>query len=81
MIPFKGSKMQALPDYASVNSSCAQSPLPPLQADPRALPFVLPWMANSQGWGLLSCQISRAGDEKEGKCPVLCQLAQSNSAI
>ena len=88
MIPFKGSKMQALPDYASVNSSCARSPLPPLQADPRALPFVLPWMANSRGWGLLSCQISRGGDEKRGQMPRppstlqhFSLIAQSNSAI
>ena len=30
-----------------------------------------PWMANSRGWGLLSCQIPRGGDEKRG--PVLRQ--------
>ena len=26
-------------------------------------------MANSQGWGLLSCQIPRGGDEKRGQMP------------
>ena len=40
------------------------------QADPRALAFFfLPWMANSRGWGLLSCQIPRGGDEKRGQMP------------
>ena len=39
-------------------------PAPPPRADPRALAFFfLPWMANSRGWGLLSCQIRRGGDE------------------
>ena len=71
--------------YASVNSSCAQPPPPPPpppQADqPRALAFFWPWMENFRGWGLLSCQIPRGGTKKEGKCPVLRQLAQFNSAI
>ena len=56
--------------YASVNSSCAQPPPPPPpRADPQALAFCLPWMANSRGWGLLSCQIPRGGDEKRGQMP------------
>ena len=42
------------------------TPFPP-RADPRALTFFLPWMANSQGWGLLSCQIPQGGDEKKGQ--------------
>ena len=47
----------------------APSP-PPLWADPRTLAFFfLPWMANSRGWGLLSCQIPRGGDEKRGQMP------------
>ena len=46
-------------------SSCAQLP----RSDPRALALFLPWMANSRGWGLLSCQIPRGGDEKRGQMP------------
>ena len=38
---------------ASVNSICA----PPSRADPRALDFFLPWMANSQQWG--GCPVLR----------------------
>ena len=37
--------------------------------------FFLPWMANSRGWGFLSCQIPRVGTKKEGKCPVLVNTA------
>ena len=54
---------------ASVNPSCAQTPLPP-PPSPGLTPIcVLPWMANSSGWGLLSCQIPRGGDEKRGQMP------------
>ena len=67
---------------ASVNSTCAQPP------PPRALAFFLPWMANSRGWGLLSCQIPRGGDEKRGQMPRppstlqhFSLIAQSNSAV
>ena len=42
---------------------------PPPRADPQASAFFLPWMANSRGWGLLSCQIPRGGDEKRGQMP------------
>ena len=70
---------------ASVNSTCAQA-LP--RADPRELAFFLPWMANSRGWGLLSWQIPRGGDEKRGQMPRppstvqhFLLIAQSNSAI
>ena len=42
---------------------------PPPRADPQALAFFLPWMANSRGGGLLSCQIPRGGDEKRGQMP------------
>ena len=42
------------------------TPPPPSRADPRALAFCLPWMANSREWGLLSCQIPRMGTKKEG---------------
>ena len=45
-------------------------------------------MANSRGWGLLSCQIPRDGDEKRGQIPRppstlqhFSLIAQSNSAI
>ena len=71
--------------YAWVNSSCAP---PPPRADPRALAFFWPWMANSRGWGLLSCQIPRGGDEKRGQMsrpPSTLQhfllIARSSSAI
>ena len=72
---------------ASVNSTCAQ-PHPPPRADPRALAFFFPWMANSRGWGLLSCQIPQGGDENRGQMslpPSTLQhfslIAQSNNAI
>ena len=42
---------------------------PPPGADPGALAFFLPWMVNSRGWGLLSCQIPRGGDKKRGQMP------------
>ena len=42
---------------------------PPPRADPRALAFFGPWKENSRGWGLLSCQISRGGDEKREQMP------------
>ena len=73
---------------ASVNSTCAQHPPPPPGAEPRALAFFLPWMANSREWGLLSCQIPRGGEEKRGLMPRppstlqhFLLIAQSNSAI
>ena len=47
----------------------APRPPPPSRADPRALAFFLPWMANSRGWGLLSCQIPGVRTKKEGKSP------------
>ena len=50
--------------------------------------FFLPWMVNSRGWGLLSCQIPRGGDEKRGQMPRFPStlqhfslIAQSNSAV
>ena len=61
---------------------------PPPPGDPRAVAFFLPWMANSRGWGLLSCQIPRGGDEKRGQMPRppstlqhFSLIAQSNSAV
>ena len=69
---------------ASVNSTCAQAP----RADPRELAFFLPWMANFRGWGLLSWQIPRGGEENRGQMPHppstvqhFLLIAQSNSAI
>ena len=66
----------------------AHSPPPPTPADPRELAFFLPWMANFRGWGLLSWQISRGGEENRGQMPRppstvqhFLLLAQSNSAI
>ena len=65
----------------------ALSPPTP-EADPRALAFILPWMANSRGWELLSCQIPRGGDEKRGQIPRppstlqhFSLIAKSNNAV
>ena len=56
--------------------------------DPPALAFFSPWMANFRGWGPLSCQISRGGDEKRGQMPRppstlqhFSLIAQSSSAM
>ena len=39
---------------------------PPIyRADPWALAFFWPWMANSWRWGLLTCQVPRSRDEKK----------------
>ena len=58
------------------------------RANPRALAFIIPRMANSQGWRLLSCQIPRGEDEKRGQMPLppstlqhFSLIAQSNSAF
>ena len=66
----------------------APSPSPQPRADPRSLAFLLPWMASSRGWGLLSCQIPLGGDEKRRQMPRppstlqhFSSIAQSNSAI
>ena len=63
-------------------------PPPPPQTDPRALAFILPWMTNSRGWGLLSCKIPRGGNEKRGQMPRPAStlqhfslIARSNSAV
>ena len=42
---------------------------PPPQADPLALAFVLPWMANSAGWGLLRCQSPGVRTKKRANAP------------
>ena len=51
-------------------------PIPPVPSppspwgDPQALALFLPWMANSQGWGLLSCQIPPGwGRKKRANAP------------
>ena len=53
-----------------------------------SISIFLPWMANSRGWGLLSWQIPRGGDEKRGQMPRppstlqhFSLIAQSSSAI
>ena len=53
-----------------------------------SISIFLPWMANSRGWGLLSWQIPRGGEEKRGQMPRppstvqhFSLIAQSNSAI
>ena len=52
------------------------------------LAFCLPCMGKFPGWGLLSCQIPRGGDEKRGQMPRppstlqhFSLIAQSSSAI
>ena len=64
------------------------APPPLLPADPRALAFFSPCMANSRVWGLLSCQIPWGGVEKRGQMPHppstlqhFSLIAQSSSAI
>ena len=68
----------------------ARRPPSPLlaRAVHRALAFILPWMANSRGWGLLSYQIPRRGDEKREQMPRppstlphFSLIAQSNIAV
>ena len=67
-------------------------PAPSTPPPPVWLPGIgifLHWMANSQGWGLLSCQIPRGGDEKKkGQMPRppstlqhFSFIAQSNSSF
>ena len=48
---------------------------------PGALAFFLPWMANSWGWGLLSCQIPQGGDEKRGQMPCPLSMLEHFSLI
>ena len=66
----------------------APNPPPPPRANPRALALFLPWMANFRGWGLLSCQVPRGGDERGGQMPrppstlqIFSLIAQSNSVL
>ena len=66
--------------YASVN------PWPPGWSP--GITIFMPWMANFQGWGLLSCQTPRGWDEKRGQMPRppstlqhISLMAQSRSAI
>ena len=58
------------------------------QSIPPAPSLPPPGMANSRGWGLLSCQIPQGGDEKRGQMPRplstlqhFSLIAQSSSAI
>ena len=51
---------------AFMHQSIPAAPSLPPRAD---LGHTLPWIANSRGWGLLSCQIPRGGDEKRGQMP------------
>ena len=66
----------------------SQFQLHPAPSPPPPIAFFLPWMANSQGWGLLSCQIPWGGDKKGGQMPHplstlqhFSLIAQSGSAI
>ena len=63
-----GFSLQLIIILASNASGIPPAPSPP-PAGPRALALFLPWMANSRGWGLLSCQIPRGEDEKRGQMP------------
>ena len=74
-------------DYASVKPA-PPPPSPHSRAEPLALAFFWPWMANSRGWGLLICQMPRGGDENRGQMPRppstlqhFSLIAQSNSAV
>ena len=53
-----------------MHQSFPPAPSPPPRADPQALAifFCLGWQITG-GWGLLSCQILRGGDEKRGQMP------------
>ena len=70
--PFKRMKSRSASEGSLTCALCISQfhlrPGPP-RADPQALAFFLPWMANSRGWGLLSCQIPRGGDEKREQMP------------
>ena len=52
-----------------MHQSIPPAPRPPPRADPRELAFFLPRMANSRGWGPLSWQFPRGGEEKRGQMP------------
>ena len=54
--------------HQSIPPAPSPRPLPP-RAEPWVQAFFLPWMANSRGGGLLSCQIPRGKDEKRGQQP------------
>ena len=65
-----------------------QSIPPAPRADPRALAFFFALDGKFPGWGLLSCQIPRGGDEKRGQMPRppstlqhFLLITQSNSAV
>ena len=76
------------PVFIVMQQSIPAAPSHPPRADPRALAFFLPLLANYRGWGLLSCQIPRGGDEKGGLMPRppstlqhFSLIAQSNNAV
>ena len=82
------SRLHSFPYKSLYISQFQLRPAPALPADPKALAFFLPWMANSRGWGLLNCQTPRGGDEKRGQMPRppstlqhFSLIAQSSSAI
>ena len=68
-ITFKTTAPQNVTDNTEGISQFQLRPSPFPRADPRALALFLPLMANSRGWGLLSCQMLRGGDEKRGQMP------------
>ena len=70
-----------LPSIMHQSIPAAPSPHPNPRPEPRTLAFFLPWMANSSGWGLLSCQITRAEDEKRGRMPRPPSTLQHSSLI
>jgi len=51
-----------------MHQSIPAAPMPP-RANPRALAIFFSWMANSRGWGHLSYQMPRGGDEGRGQMP------------
>ena len=51
-----------------MHQSIPAAPMPP-RANPRALAFFFSRMANSRGWGHLSCQMPRGVDEGREQMP------------
>ena len=84
----------------AVSTFCSYASIQPFPAAPNpsypspppgwllSISIFLPWMPNSQGWGLLSYQIRQGGDKKRGHMPCppsplqhFSAIAQSNSAV
>ena len=77
------------PVFIVMHHSIPAAPSPPPPPGwPPGISIFLPWLANSRGWGLLSCQNPRGGDKKGGLMPRppstlqhFSLIAQSNNAV